>query len=143
MYNINEGRNPELMERCEILSQYSRFVSAVREAARKGEITDPELKQLFQQCIDQGILPDFLKEYGTEGINMLFEELTQEEAVEMARDGGMRIGIKKGYKQGAAEMQERINRLNNALIQAKRFEDLEKATTDENFQQQLFEEFGL
>jgi len=139
VYNINEGRNPEIMERCEVLSQYSRFVSAVREAARRGEITDPELKQLFQQCIDQGILPDFLKEYGTEGINMLFEELTQEEAVEMARDGGMRIGFKKG----AAEMKKRINELNKILIQAKRFEDLERTTTDEDFQQQLFEEFGL
>lgn len=96
VYNINEGKNLEIMERCEVLAQYSRFVSAVREACQKGELTDPELKSLFQHCINQGILPDFLKEYGTEAINMLFEELTQEEAIEMARAEGVKLGRQEG-----------------------------------------------
>ena len=48
-----------------------------------------------------------------------------------------------GIAEGAANMQERLNRLNMLLIQQGRIEDLEKSLTDTAFQQQLLEEFGL
>ena len=135
VYNINEGRNLEIMKKCEVLEQYSRLVSMVREAARTGELTELELKQLFDKCIDEGILPDFLKEYGREAVNMLFEEFTQEEMNE--------IYERNGYEKGCAEERERINMLNKQLFEIGRIEDLVRSTTDEAFQQQLLKEFNL
>lgn len=104
VYNINEGRNPEIMEKCEVLAQYSRLVSIIREAARKGELTDVELKRLLQRCIDEGILPDFLQEHGMEAVNMLFEEFTQEEVNEIFA----RQGYERGHAQGHAESQAAV-----------------------------------
>lgn len=139
VYNINEGRNPVIMKRCKILEQYSRFVSAVREAAKQGEPTDRELKQIFQQCIEQGILPDFLKEYGTEGINMLFEELTEEEAIELAREDGIEIG----HQAGVAEGEARVNQLYEMLYEQNRNDDVYRAITDSEYRLKLFKELGL
>jgi len=127
VYNINEGRNPEIMAKCEVLSQYSRFVSVVREASKKSELTDPELKNLFQKCIDEGILPDFLNEYGREAVNMLFEELKQEEAIEVSKAGE----------------RSRINQLIKLLIDAGRIDELAQSTENKDFQEKLLEEFKL
>ena len=155
VYNINEGRNPEIMKKCKLLKEYSQFVSIVREATKRGGLSDTELKQLFKECIEKGILPDFLKTHGTEVISMLFEELTEEEARELAREDGFEVGLKagrkagieqgieQGIKQGAELTLERINRLNAILIKNGRLDDLKKATEDADYQNALFEEFGI
>ena len=49
----------------------------------------------------------------------------------------------RGRKEGQAEGVERVNQLIQALIQAGRLEDLEKASRDADYQEKLFEEFNL
>ena len=122
-----------------MLSQYSRLVSAVREASRRGELSEVGLKHLFQRCIDEGILPDFLMEHGREAVNMLFEELTQEEVNEIYK----RNGLAEGRAQGLAEGRAQGLALFSKLLELKRYEDAERAATDEEYQEKLFEEFGL
>lgn len=48
-------------------------------------------------------------------------------------------GIKKGIKKGEG----RINQLNLYLISENRFDDLERAVNDREYQLQLFQEYGL
>ena len=48
-------------------------------------------------------------------------------------------GIERGVELGV----ERINKLNTILLQNKRYADLERATNDKNFQQQLMSEYGI
>lgn len=61
---------------------------------------------------------------------MLLEEMMREERME-----GMQEGIQKG--------QERINQLNILLLEQNRNEDIIKAITDRDYQEQLFKEFNL
>lgn len=61
---------------------------------------------------------------------MLLEEMMREERME-----GMQEGIQKG--------QERINQLNILLLEQNRNEDIIKAITDHDYQEQLFKEFNL
>ena len=61
---------------------------------------------------------------------MLLEEMMREERME-----GMQEGIQKG--------QERINQLNILLSEQNRGEDIIKAATDRDYQEQLFKEFNL
>ena len=147
IYNINEGRNPEIMEKCKLLKEYSQFVSVVREATKRGELSDTDLRDLFQMCIENGILPEFLKTYGTEVISMLFEELTEEEARELAREDGFEVGLREGTKvgieQGIQQGVERINQLNSILIESGRIEELKKAAGDTAYQEMLCEELGI
>lgn len=46
---------------------------------------------------------------------------------------------RRGIEQG----EERINRLNALLIKEKRFQDLERSTTDKDYQKQLMEKYGI
>lgn len=48
-----------------------------------------------------------------------------------------------GRKEGRAEGVERVNQLIQALIQAGRLDDLERASRDAEYQEELFEEFNL
>ena len=49
----------------------------------------------------------------------------------------------KGKAEGREEERERLNKLNNLLIEADRISDLKRATKDFDYQQQLLEEFEL
>ena len=50
---------------------------------------------------------------------------------------------RKGKAEGKAEATERLNRLNDLLVESDRLEDLKRSTKDPAYQQQLLEEFGL
>lgn len=102
-YNINNGRNPKVLQRCRTLKEYSQFVSTVRERAEKEPLTDLVMKEILEQCIAENILAEFLKKYGTEVISMLFEQLTEEEAREISKQDGFEIGRKEGRAEGKAE----------------------------------------
>ena len=54
------------------------------------------------KCIDSGILPDFLRKYGTEMVEMLFRELTREEDMEISRLDGYDDGLEEGLRRGEA-----------------------------------------
>lgn len=105
-YNINNGRNPEVLQRCRTLKEYSQFVSIVRERAKKEPLTDLVMKQILEHCIAEDILADFLKKYGTEVISMLFEQLTEEEAREISKQDGFEIGRAEGRTEGRTEGRE-------------------------------------
>lgn len=102
-YNINNGRNSEMLQKCRTLKEYSQFVSIVREWAEKEPLTDLVMKEILEQCIAEDILAEFLKKYGTEVISMLFEQLTEEEAREISKQDGFEIGRKEGRAEGKIE----------------------------------------
>lgn len=112
VYNINEGRNQEIMEQCRTLQEYSRFVAKVREwvGRASGPLTERELNEMFCTCMKEGILVDFLEKYGTEVISMLYMEMTEEEARDLAREDGYETGHKSGLAEGLAEGRAEIIR---------------------------------
>ena len=65
------------------------------------------------------------------------------EAIEQGIEQGMEQGIEAGKKIGMEQEAERINKLNQFLIQSKRFADLERSASDKDFQEQLMQEYGL
>lgn len=52
-------------------------------------------------------------------------------------------GEERGRKQGEKRAGERINKLHAFLVQDERFEDLKRSTTDEAYQRQLMEQYGI
>jgi hypothetical protein len=103
VYNINKGRNPELLSRSENLSGYAEFVARVREN-EKALSRDQAATEAVRSCIKDGILADFLEEHGSEVMNMLLEEWDWEEAKEVWREEAMEEGrnqilelVKQGY----------------------------------------------
>lgn len=52
-------------------------------------------------------------------------------------------GEERGERRGEKQMKERINKLNIFLIKEQRFDDLEHAARDDDFQQQLMSEYKI
>jgi len=65
------------------------------------------------------------------------------EAEERGEERGEKRGEERGEKRGEERGVERINRLHALLIKEKRFEDLERATRDRDFQQQLMLQYKI
>ena len=103
VYNINSDKNNEILKKCETLKQYSLFVERVRTLQEKDQLTASRITELISGCIDSGILPEFLKKYGTEMVEMLFRELTREEDMEISRLDGYDDGLEEGLRKGRAE----------------------------------------
>ena len=72
--NINSHKAHIILEKCGILREYSLFVDKVR----KNSIEEDAIKKAINECIQQGILSDYLKRKGSEVTNMLIAEYSYE-----------------------------------------------------------------
>lgn len=127
MLNINHGHNKKLMEKCRVLGEYAQFVEISRQYAAAGLAMQEALNAAIEYCIGHGILADFLKENRTEVLGMLLEEFDAEKYERTIR----------------SEEIERMSKLTRILLEQNRTEDLLRATEDQKFLCQLFQEFDL
>ena len=111
VYNINNGHNPELLQKSETLGSYSRFIGKIREYKESGCALDEAMKTAIEYCVEKGILKKFLEKHSSEVVNMLYSEFNLDEAKEVWREEGyeegMEQGLAEGMEQGLAEGQEK------------------------------------
>ena len=81
----------------------------------------------------------FLREHGTEAVNMLFTEFNMEDALDVRYEEGKQEGIKEGRPEGA----QRVNRLIQLLLEQSRGDEISRMIQDGEFQETLFKEFDL
>ena len=102
--NTSKCAEIEILKKCEMLRQYSRFVEIVRSYGHIDQMTSAAMVQIMAQCQEENVLTEFMEHYGTELIEMLFKELTREEDLEISRldgyDAGQKDGFTKGEKSG-------------------------------------------
>lgn len=101
--NINEGHNSQLMEQCQILREYAQYVAKVREYARRKEL-DEAVEQAVNDCIQSGILAEFLRKNKSEVIAMSIFEYDKEEEERKLREAEYEAGIEAGKKETAVVM---------------------------------------
>ena len=132
MLNVNDGHSSDLMEHCRTLKEYAQYVARVRKYAAKQDVSLEEaVTRAVDECIEEGILAEFLLKNKTEVIKVSiyeydkeFEEKKLRKAeYEAGRQDGIEIGkrillekiIKKKLKKGksteqiADELEEDIN----------------------------------
>lgn len=136
-YNKEEAK--EVLSRSEKLHGYSLLLNYVNQYKRDGHSLESAIDVAVKQCIDENILRDFLTKYGREVRGMLYDDITIEEFAEIRAEEQWEEGHRKGVEDG----ENRINQLNDLLIEAGRFEELKKATKDKELQKELFKEFNL
>lgn len=123
MLNINIGHNPELMKASHTLWEYAEYTGRVRKYAREFPIAEA-VEQAITECIQEGILKNFLEKNRTEAKNVSIYEYDQEKHLRQERKDAWEDGRKDGWisgrKDGLAEG-ERIGRDENRkeLIQKK------------------------
>ena len=142
MLNINYGHNQELMKHCRRLKEYSIFVQCVREYIQSEPSVEDALEKAIDTCINQDVLADFLKKHRAEVTNMILttydKDLYEKTLKEDARE--------EGREEGRAEIRAELNEfklLNKYLLKSKRYNDLERATEDIEYQKKLLKELGI
>ena len=91
--NINEGYNQKLMESCQILKEYAQYVSKVR-TYKKTLSLNEAVEKAVEECIQEGILQEFLLANKAEVVAMSIfeydreweEEILRKEEFEAGRD---------------------------------------------------------
>ena len=96
VYNINQGRNPEIMKRSENLNGYSIFMMKIKDYNEYLPL-DESVKSAVKYCIEHDVLKDFLEKLGSEVINMLFYDFSVEEIAEIRGDERYEEGQEQGH----------------------------------------------
>lgn len=89
--NITPGNNPELLESCKLLKEYVLYVEKVRKYAKVMPLRDA-VNQAVNECIQEGILKEFLTQNKAEAIEMSIFEYDEEAHLKNVR----REGVEKG-----------------------------------------------
>jgi len=98
VYNINNGRNPEIMKKTRSLHEYATFIASVRAQLGAGKSLGEAIECAINECITRGIMAEFLNTHKVEVRSLLFSEVSVEdiirvrtqEARDEARDEGYR-----------------------------------------------------
>ncbi len=108
VYNINKGRNQEILSKSKTLENYSKFIDKIREYQKeykwkyneKKEILEKSFKSAIHYCIKNNILKDFLKKHSSEVLNMLYTEYDPEVEMRVVREEALEDGIEIGREEG-------------------------------------------
>lgn len=99
MVNINAGHNHDLLEKCDILKQYTIFIEKVKEYNKSNDLADA-INQAMEVCIAEGVLADVLSKQKREGQNVVLTEFDQEKYDEMIKEIGREEGREEGRQEG-------------------------------------------
>ena len=148
LLNINYGCNQELMEKCQKLMEYSKFVALVRvksdmltekykkemKSVNKKEIFAEAVALAIDEAIRDNVLKDILSKNMAEVTDMLLTEFDEKAYID---------GVKKqSYEEGEVRGAEKLARLVVELKKIGRVEDIAKVT-DESERERLYKEFNI
>jgi hypothetical protein len=102
--NINEGHNQDILKKSETLFSYAAFIALVRRYLETGRKLEEAIGQAVKDCVEKGILAEFLQANASEVLNMLTAEFKMEEAVKVWKEEGIEEGIEKGKFEVARSM---------------------------------------
>jgi hypothetical protein len=94
VYNINKGKNRELLENCPVLKEYMVFVDYVRQYHRKLKYNDLEqaIVRAIDRCIEEGVLKEFLIEHRAEVVKMTQLDYTFERQIMLEKKYSREVG---------------------------------------------------
>jgi hypothetical protein len=102
VFNINNGRNEEILRRSDTLNGYGIFVSLVKKYMESMN-RDPAILRAIDDCIRQNVLKRFLEENASEVRNMLITEWDNDKALKIAKEEAREDGWAEGNARGKAE----------------------------------------
>ena len=102
MVNINAGMNPDILAKCKALGGYATFVDKVRTYNKSMPLTDA-VDQAVDECVEAGVLEEFLNKHRKEVRNMVLTEFDEEKFLRMVREEERAEGHKAGLRAGRLE----------------------------------------
>lgn len=109
VYNINYGKNKELLSKCRFLREYMMFVDYVRAYHRENgyEGLECSIEQAIDRCIGENVLREFLIEHRWEVVKVTKLDYTFERQLTLEREENIKEGLEQGIEIGIEEGQLR------------------------------------
>lgn len=172
LLNINYGCNQELMEKCQKLMEYSRFITLVRmksdtlteeykkemKSINKKEIFAEAVSLAIKDAIRDNVLKDILSKNMAEVTDMLLTEFDEKAYIEGVKKQSYEEGEARGKKKGEAigeargkikgeaigriKGEEKLAKLVVELKKRGRMEDIAKVT-DEKERERMYKEYNI
>ena len=113
MLNINDGNNEELKESCQALKEYMQFVNRIRKYIYREKMKlNDAVERTVTECIQEGILEQFLLENKAEVVAMSIFEFDKEKEWKKFGEAeyqyGVEIGIEQGIERGIEKSIEKL-----------------------------------
>ena len=134
--NINEHKGNKILQSCKPLAEYSLFVETVRRNIEQDK--EYGFENAIKECIQNGILKEYLQRKSKEVINMLIAEydyatdiaVQRAEERKIAYTEGKSLGLAEGKSLGLAEgsHQAKLETARNLLVIGLSIENIAKAT---------------
>ena len=99
MYNLNKGKNEELLQNCKPLRDYMELINRIRNYQKNYPLVQA-VDMAVDSCIEDGVLAEFLENHKAEVRNMILTEFDEKSFVEGIREEGEEIGFEKGLEKG-------------------------------------------
>ena len=96
MLNINYGHNRELMEKCQVLHDYSYFVEEVRRGMQSGKTLEEAVDDTINNSMGEGVLKDILRKNRAEVKRVMWSDYNEELHLKNVRQIGYEEGCEAG-----------------------------------------------
>ena len=131
MLNVNDGHNLELMEHCRTLKEYAKYVARVRKYVTQNIPLEEAVTRAVDECIEEGILAEFLMKNKAEVIKVSIYEYDKEFEEKKLRKAEYEARVEAGIELGERSLLE--NQIRKKLKKGKPIEqiadELEEAVT--------------
>ena len=110
VYNINFGKNKQLLEKCKVLREYMIFVDYVRYYHKEQEYDDlaTAINRAVDRCIEEGVLADFLRENRAEVVKVTQLDYTFDRQIMLEREDAREEGRAEGRQEGSTKKAKKI-----------------------------------
>ena len=99
VYNLAEGMNKELKEKCTPIGEYSSFSNMYKKLRHQGLTIDQAINETIRYCLANGIMIEYLQNHQKEVIDMFGFEWNEKEE----REALLKIGEARGEARGEAK----------------------------------------
>ena len=102
MLNVNAGHNRELLQSCKTLADYTEYTACIRKYAEEMD-TEDAVECAIAECIQEGVLEEFLRKNRAEAKRMSIYEYDQARHIRQEREDAWEEGWSEGRNEGRQE----------------------------------------
>lgn len=103
MYNINKGKNKELLEACRPLREYAWITNTIAEKRKEGCTPIEAIERMLKEMPKEFVVYDKIQANRLEVVDMLETEFDEEKFKRMFKKEGYEEGVQRGLKEGKQE----------------------------------------
>ncbi len=104
MYNLNKGKNDELLSKCKPLADYMELINRIKDNQENGMIIEKAVDRAVVSCIKDGIMAEYLKNHREDVMNSCITEFNEEVYEKGIREEGWEKGLIDGMRQQLIEL---------------------------------------